>query len=78
MDNTEFSWENEDLEKLKNLEAVPSEHFSSLPIFKQRMEVCKSCDNLKLNFCSKCHCYMPIKTRFKISRCPIGLWTEQI
>jgi hypothetical protein len=76
-DHTEFSWEDEDPEKLKEIKEVPPEHFSSVPMFKQRMAACKSCENLTLNFCSECGCYMPIKTRLKWSRCPIGIWLEQ-
>ena len=47
--------------------------------FKQRMQICKSCDKLTiLNVCSQCGCFMPIKTRLKSSYCPIGKWNVVI
>lgn len=42
----------------------------------KRFEICKACDffepvNQK---CSKCGCYMSIKTYLKAENCPIGKW----
>lgn len=41
---------------------------------KERMEICKACPNLKLNFCKECGCFMPAKTKLKWASCPIGKW----
>lgn len=41
----------------------------------QRIELCKSCDQLNsLNFCKQCGCFMPAKIRLKWTSCPIGKW----
>jgi hypothetical protein len=45
-----------------------------IEIFKERMEICKKCESLKFNFCVQCHCFMPLKTRFKVFKCPLNKW----
>ena len=42
--------------------------------FKDRMNICKQCEFLKFNFCSQCHCFMPLKTRFLKFKCPVDKW----
>jgi hypothetical protein len=37
--------------------------------YNRRMNICKSCENLKQNFCSLCHCYMPAKCALKNNSC---------
>lgn len=40
-----------------------------------RIEICESCEHLtKLKFCSKCNCFMPVKTWLRAKKCPIGNW----
>lgn len=43
-----------------------------------RMKICRECEFYKKQFysCTKCGCFMPIKTRFKIFSCPVGKWKE--
>lgn len=44
-------------------------------IKKQRMDICINCEFLiNLKRCSKCGCFMPVKTQLKKSKCPIGKW----
>lgn len=42
----------------------------------KRLEVCQECDKyIKLaRICSECKCFMPLKTRFKLSKCPLEKW----
>lgn len=42
----------------------------------ERMEICKQCVWFRevLKTCKKCGCFMPIKTKFKSSKCPIRRW----
>lgn len=42
--------------------------------FEHRMNICRSCDKLKMAFCSECGCFMPIKTRLKNAECPLKKW----
>tara|TARA_R100000808_G_C2120957_1_gene132275 strand:- start:592 stop:894 length:303 start_codon:yes stop_codon:yes gene_type:complete len=46
--------------------------------YKKRMKICESCAHLikDKNVCNKCGCYLPIKGRWEISKCPIGKWEK--
>jgi hypothetical protein len=43
---------------------------------KHRYQICKTCDKFDNLFkkCQVCNCFMPIKTQFKIFKCPQGKW----
>ena len=47
------------------------------PFALRRIKICRSCDNYKLYICKQCGCFMPVKTKLKFARCPIGMWTEE-
>lgn len=40
----------------------------------QRWEICQGCDQLALNRCRQCGCYMKVKVKLETSKCPIGKW----
>lgn len=42
----------------------------------KRFDICVACEFLmhKQSRCLKCGCYMNLKTRLKVSKCPIGKW----
>lgn len=42
----------------------------------ERLDICKSCDNLMtpMNMCNQCYCFMNIKVRIYSATCPIGKW----
>lgn len=43
----------------------------------QRIKICKSCEHYTtLNFCSKCNCFMPIKTKLAHKKCPLDKWSR--
>jgi len=42
---------------------------------KARYKICEQCEFFtSLKFCSKCNCYMPLKTKFPSKTCPIDKW----
>lgn len=45
-------------------------------VIASRNEICSTCEFLIKDYvrCSKCGCYMKIKTRLDVSKCPIGKW----
>lgn len=49
---------------------------ASEELFKQRLDICLSCDKLiKLTKqCSMCGCFMPQKTKLAHASCPDGKW----
>ena len=40
-----------------------------------RFDICKKCIFLtKRNKCKKCGCFMKLKTKLSLAKCPIGKW----
>lgn len=41
-----------------------------------RLEICNSCEYLiqLTNQCTKCGCFMSLKTKLRNAECPIGKW----
>jgi hypothetical protein len=52
------------------------EKIEKLDYAKERYSICKSCDqfNHLLKLCGYCHCFMPVKTQFKVFSCPMQKW----
>ena len=44
----------------------------------ERLNICKTCPeySLALRTCKQCGCYMPAKSMFASSSCPLSHWTE--
>ena len=40
--------------------------------YNRRMNICKSCEKLKENFCTECYCYMPAKCALKNNSCVLN------
>lgn len=42
----------------------------------KRLNICRSCEFFELSDerCSKCGCYLKIKTYLKAEKCPVGRW----
>ena len=42
----------------------------------KRLLICNTCDqfNKRLKTCKQCGCYMPAKTMFATSKCPLSKW----
>jgi len=42
----------------------------------RRYTICKECPHLRkiTKTCTKCNCFMPLKTKLKEVSCPIGKW----
>lgn len=40
-------------------------------IISNRREICSTCEFNKANFCSECSCFIPLKTTFRDSACPL-------
>lgn len=49
---------------------------TSEEVYKERMDICKSCEFLftPTNQCTQCGCFMNIKTRINEAYCPLGKW----
>ena len=42
--------------------------------YRERLEICRTCDRLSGNRCLACGCFIYVKARGRIFRCPIGHW----
>lgn len=51
--------------------------FTSDDVYKQRTQICKSCDRFDdmENKCMECGCYIPGKARIILDSCPLNKWT---
>jgi hypothetical protein len=51
---------------------------STEKIQKERLDICKVCENnkttVKIDTCSLCGCFVATKVKFEKSQCPIGKW----
>lgn len=58
-----------------NENEIPEQERIEKTLRQKRIEICNSCENLSmLKMCKVCHCFMPIKTMFKIFNCPLEKW----
>jgi len=39
-----------------------------------RLKICESCEFYSNTRCTKCGCYMAVKTHLKAANCPVGKW----
>ena len=39
-----------------------------------RLAICEACEFYKDTRCTKCGCYMAVKTHLKAANCPVGKW----
>ncbi len=42
--------------------------------YRQRLEICRTCDRCTGNRCAACGCWINVKARGRVFRCPIGRW----
>ena len=43
-------------------------------VYQRRLDICRTCDRLRGNRCTACGCFIKVKARGRIFRCPIGRW----
>jgi|GEM_PF-2688738 len=51
-----------------------STQLSKVSVRTYRMDICKGCPYYNNKWCDECGCYLPLKTQFKVSECPMGNW----
>ena len=47
-------------------------------VLKMRWDLCSSCEFLNNNKCDKCGCFMKVKHKLKIAKCPEGKWDKYV
>jgi len=55
----------------------PRTMYASTEDAKVRFELCNSCDHMMITGqCTKCGCFMRLKTKLAHAKCPIGKWVQ--
>jgi len=51
--------------------------FVSDEVYKERVEICKTCDKFAEfeNMCTECGCYIPAKAKIILDSCPLAKWS---
>lgn len=54
----------------------PNQERSDKQLIEDRLEICKACPALRKTTmqCTKCGCFMKLKTTLVAASCPIGKW----
>ena len=54
----------------------PRQPRSDKELYRERMEICKVCPHFNNNRkqCTKCGCFMALKTTLQQAKCPVGKW----
>ncbi len=62
----------EDTKKTINelIVTMPEDKKADDTLYRQRLSVCKECDELINGMCGKCGCYVELRALQKIRRCP--------
>ena len=47
------------------------------PEYRRRLEICRTCDGRSGNRCAACGCWINVKARGRVFRCPIGRWQAE-
>lgn len=73
MSHPPIDWDHKDY-----IPAESSEGVIRLSLRERRIEICKSCEHItSLNTCGKCGCFLPIKSYFKVFKCPLDKWPTE-
>lgn len=53
----------------------PDTEYASESAHQQRLAICEGCEHyMATQQCTKCGCFMPVKTKLKYAVCPVGKW----
>ena len=47
-------------------------------VLKMRWDLCLECEFLNDNKCDKCGCFMKVKHKLAMAKCPIGKWDKYV
>ena len=67
----EFAETNDTLDMRTSPKAVKRNVIHDEEVLKMRWDLCSSCEFLKDGKCEKCGCWMKVKHRLSIARCPL-------
>lgn len=58
----------------KGMDGILENDRTEEKVYKKRLSICRSCDNLLSGTCLSCGCYVEIRAAAKKGRCPEKKW----
>lgn len=52
------------------IDAMPEDKKADDTLYRQRLDICKSCDELLNGMCGRCGCYVELRALQRVRRCP--------
>ena len=74
----EFAEVNKSIDMRTATNAIKRNIIHDEEVLKMRWDLCSSCEFLKDNKCEKCGCFMKVKHKMAIAKCPIGKWDKYV
>ena len=70
----EFAENNDSIDMRTASETIKSSMIHDEEVLKMRWDICSSCEFLKDDKCEKCGCFMKVKHKLAMAKCPEGKW----
>ena len=74
----EFVETNETLDMRTAPERVKRNIIHDEEVLKMRWDLCTGCEFLNNNKCEKCGCFMKVKHKLAMAKCPVGKWDKYV
>ena len=68
----EFAENNESIDMRTASNTIKRSIIHDEEVLKMRWDICSSCEFLKDGKCTECGCYMRVKSKLSIARCPLN------
>ena len=70
----EFAEVNDSIDMSTAPQAVKRNIIHDEEVLKMRWDLCSGCEFLKVDKCQKCGCFMKVKHKLAMAKCPIDKW----
>tara|TARA_Y100000034_G_C6825189_1_gene371996 strand:+ start:399 stop:656 length:258 start_codon:yes stop_codon:yes gene_type:complete len=74
----EFAEVNDTLDMRTAPPAIKRNIIHDEDVLKMRWDLCTGCEFLNDNKCEKCGCFMKVKHKLAMAKCPIGKWDKYV
>ncbi len=52
------------------IQTMPEDKKADATLYRSRLDICKSCDDLNNGMCTRCGCYVELRALQKVRKCP--------
>ena len=74
----EFVENNDSIDMRTGPKAVKRNIIHDEEVLKMRWDICSGCEFLNNNKCDKCGCFMKVKHKLAMAKCPIDKWDRYV